>query len=55
MWRVVNGLDSAGLDVTFLCIYSAERKFEIQWKPLNVITLGQIKSDMINQMITITD
>jgi hypothetical protein len=28
---------------------------DIQWKPLNVITLGQTKSDNINQMITITD
>jgi hypothetical protein len=26
----------------------------IQWKPLNVITLGQTKSDNINRMITIT-
>ena len=28
--------------------------FSIQWKPLNVITLGQYKSDNINRMITIT-
>jgi hypothetical protein len=27
----------------------------IQWKPLNVITLGQMESDNINQMITITN
>ena len=27
----------------------------IQLKPLNVITLGQTKSDNINRMITITD
>ncbi len=26
----------------------------LQWKPLNVITLGQTKSDNINRMITIT-
>jgi hypothetical protein len=26
----------------------------IQWKPLNVITLGQIETDNINQMIKIT-
>ena len=27
----------------------------IQWKPLNVITLGQRQTDNINQMITITE
>jgi hypothetical protein len=27
----------------------------LQWKPLNVITLGQMESDNINRMITITD
>jgi hypothetical protein len=27
---------------------------QVQWKPLNVITLGQTKSDNINRMITIT-
>ncbi len=26
----------------------------VQWKPLNVITLGQRESDNINQMITIS-
>ena len=26
-----------------------------QWKPLNVITLGQTKTDKINRMMTITD
>ena len=28
---------------------------QLQWKPLNVITSGQTKSDRINRMITITD
>jgi hypothetical protein len=28
--------------------------FYIQWKPLNVITLGQTEADNINWMITIT-
>jgi hypothetical protein len=28
---------------------------DIQWKPLNVITLGQTQSDNINRMITLTD
>jgi hypothetical protein len=27
---------------------------EIQWKPLNVITLGQVKTDNINRLITIS-
>jgi hypothetical protein len=27
----------------------------IQWKPLYVITLGQIKTDNINRMITISE
>ncbi len=27
----------------------------LQWKPLNVITLGQIKTDNINRMITISE
>ena len=27
----------------------------IQWKPLNVITVGQIETDNINRMITITE
>ncbi len=26
----------------------------VQWKPLNVITLGQSETDNINQMITIS-
>jgi hypothetical protein len=26
----------------------------VQWKPLNVITLGQIETDNINRMITIS-
>jgi hypothetical protein len=26
--------------------------FEIQWKPLNVITLGQKKADNISRMVT---
>ena len=29
--------------------------FEVQYMPLNVITLGQTESDYMNQMITITD
>ncbi len=29
-------------------------KKKVQWKPLNVITLGQSKSDNIYRMITIT-
>jgi hypothetical protein len=28
--------------------------FEIKWKPLNVITLGEQESDNINQMISIS-
>ncbi len=28
---------------------------ELQWKPLNVISLGQTKSDNINRMISVTD
>jgi hypothetical protein len=28
--------------------------FDLQWKPLNVISLGKIETDKINQMITIT-
>ncbi len=31
------------------------QKIEIQWKPLNVITLGQIETDNINRMITIAE
>jgi hypothetical protein len=27
---------------------------QLQWKPLNVITLGLMATDKINQMITIT-
>jgi hypothetical protein len=27
----------------------------VQWKPLNVITLGQSETDNINQMITISE
>jgi hypothetical protein len=27
----------------------------LQWKPLNVITLGQAQTDNINRMITISD
>ena len=30
-------------------------RLHIQWKPLNVITLGQMESDNFNRMITITD
>ncbi len=29
--------------------------FEIQWMPLNGLTLGQTITDPINQMITISD
>ncbi len=29
--------------------------FKLQWKPLDVSTLGQRESDNINQMITISD
>jgi len=29
--------------------------FKIQWKPLNVITLGQRETDNINRMITISE
>ncbi len=28
---------------------------KMQWKPLNVITLGQNESDNINQLITLTE
>jgi hypothetical protein len=28
--------------------------YKIQWKPLNVITLGQTESDNINRLITLT-
>jgi hypothetical protein len=28
---------------------------QVQWKPLNVITVGQIETDNINRMITITE
>ncbi len=27
----------------------------LQWKPLNVITLGQRETDNINQMLTLTE
>jgi len=33
----------------------ATRDLYVQIKPLNVITLGQIKSEKINRMLTITD
>jgi hypothetical protein len=32
----------------------SEKDIYIQWKPLNVITLGQIKTDNIKRMITIS-
>ncbi len=28
---------------------------QVQWNPLNVITLGRFKSDSINRMITLSD
>ena len=31
------------------------KKIDIQWKPLNVITLEPDQSDHINRMITLTD
>ncbi len=38
------------------CRYVFELKIHvlIQWKPLNVITLGHIKIENINRMITLT-
>ena len=30
-------------------------ELNIQWKPLNVITLGQTETDNINRLITLTD
>ncbi len=30
-------------------------QFNVQWKPLSVITLDKIKSDNINEIKTITD
>jgi hypothetical protein len=35
--------------------FSALSNLLLQWKPLNVITLGQIKTDNINRMITISE
>ncbi len=34
---------------------SRQRFFVQQWKPLNVITLGQFKIDNINRRVTIVD
>ena len=38
-----------------LPLWKSAYKIKVQRKPLNVITLGQTKSDHINRMITITD
>ena len=34
---------------------SFKLKLQLQWNPLNGITLGQRESDNINRMITISD
>ena len=42
------------LSFQFISLHYSKQFKEIQWKLLNVITLGQTKTDNIMQMITIT-
>ncbi len=39
----------------FLIVFVIVLAVVVQWKLLNVITLGQIESDNINQMITLSE
>jgi hypothetical protein len=41
--------------VTQMIIIDVYIYIYIQWKPLNVITLGQRESDNINRLITLTE
>ncbi len=45
---------STGIPWKFLWVPRISEIFLLQYKPLNVITLGQTKSDNINRMITLT-
>jgi hypothetical protein len=35
--------------------FISKKSIKVQWKPLNVIALGQSQSDNINRMITIAE
>ena len=48
------GIDINRWELSVICGTMAASTV-VQWKPLNVITLGQNKSDNINWMITLTD
>ena len=49
-------LNGVGLSTRRKCKFSCKHVYTIlQWKPLNVITLGPRETDNINRMITLTE